>query len=214
MKDTVRNGLHKLQPGFGPAAPAKTASAEVYPHGAAHSNIAKEVAAKTFQDVNICYQCGKCSAGCPVRDYMSDAPNKVVRFVQLGLENSAFSSSTPWLCAGCLTCSTRCPNDFNLAKFMDAIREISIEKGVKTEEKEISSFHNAFLRQVRLFGRSYEAGLVADYKLNTLNLLQDVDSAPGMILKGKLSVLPHKVKDSKTIKNIFCKTSQKKKHNG
>lgn len=214
MKQSFRNGFRLLQPGFGPAALVKTASDEVYPNGAAHSNIAKEVATKTFQDVNLCYQCGKCSAGCPVRDYMTDSPNKVVRFVQLGMEHTALSSSTPWLCAGCLTCSTRCPNDFNLSKFMDAIREISIEKGVKTEEKEISSFHNAFLRQVRLFGRSYEAGLVADYKLNTLNLLQDVDSAPGLILKGKLSVLPHMVKNRKTIKNIFGKTSQKKKRNG
>lgn len=173
-------------------------------------NIADEISDRTFQDVSLCYQCGKCSAGCPVRYYMDIAPNKVVRLIQLGYYEEALRSETPWLCAGCLACSVRCPKEFDLAKFMDAVREIAIEKKVEIKQENILKFHKAFLDQIKNHGRSYEAGLVAEYKMKTLDLLQDVDSAPGMFLKGKLDLLPHNIKNRIEIKSIFKKTSGKK----
>ena len=172
-------------------------------------NIADEISERTFQDVSLCYQCGKCSAGCPVRYYMDIAPNKVVRLIQLGFYEDALKSDTPWLCAGCLTCSTRCPKEFDLAKFMDAVREIAIEKGVEVGQKNIIKFHKAFLDQIKSHGRAYEVGLVAEYKMKTMDLFQDVDSAPGMYFKGKLGLLPHNIKDRKGVKSIFKKTSGK-----
>jgi heterodisulfide reductase subunit C2 len=177
-------------------------------HNHAHT-VADEIAEKTFQDVSICYQCGKCSAGCPVRYYMDVAPNKVVRLIQLGFYEEALNSSTPWLCAGCQTCSTRCPQEFDLAKFMDAVREIALEKGVEVKEKHIMDFHKAFLDQIKWFGKSYEVGLTADYKARTLDLLTDVDSAPGLFFKGKLNILPHKIKDKESVRKIFKKTAKK-----
>ncbi|HAY32849.1 MAG TPA: 4Fe-4S dicluster domain-containing protein [Ignavibacteria bacterium] len=172
-------------------------------------SVEDEITERTFQDVSLCYQCGKCSAGCPVRYYMDIAPNKVVRLIQLGYYEEALNSDTPWLCAGCLACSVRCPKEFDLARFMDAVREIALEKGVEIKQVNILKFHNAFLDQIKNHGRSYEAGLVADYKMKTLDLFQDVDSAPGMFLKGKLILLPHNIKNRKEIKRIFKKTSGK-----
>jgi heterodisulfide reductase subunit C2 len=171
--------------------------------------IADDIAEKTFQDVSLCYQCGKCSAGCPVRYYMDVAPNKVVRLIQLGFYEEALKSETPWLCAGCQTCSTRCPQEFDLAKFMDAVRELAIEKGVEIKRKDILKFHEAFLNQIKRFGRSYEIGLIAEYKLKTMHLMQDVDSGPDMFMKGLLEVIPHKMKDKKSVKDIFSKTAKK-----
>jgi heterodisulfide reductase subunit C len=174
--------------------------------------IADDIQKRTSQDVSLCYQCGKCSAGCPVRFYMDIAPNKVVRLIQLGFYEDALRSNTPWLCAGCLSCTTRCPNNFDLAKFMDAVRELAIERGVEVKEKDVLNFHKAFLDQIKNHGRAYEVGLVAEYKMKTLNLVQDVDSAPDMYLKGKLSILPHNIKDKKGIKEIFRKSSAKGDH--
>lgn len=167
----------------------------------------------TSQNVDICYQCGKCSAGCPVRHFMTDAPNKIVRMVQLGFDDEALRSSTPWLCASCLLCSSRCPNNFNLAAFMDAVREIAVSDGIDAGDKNSLNFHKAFLDQIRKFGRSYEAGLVASYKLKSLDLLQDVDSAPELYMKGKLTLFPHGISDKGKMKDIFRRASGKMKRN-
>lgn len=201
----------KLQPSFVTPVPKPgTKPDNTITENHIHSKtLADEISERTFQDISLCYQCGKCSAGCPVRYYMDVAPNKVVRLIQLGFYEDALKSDTPWLCASCLTCSTRCPKNFDLAKFMDAVREIAIEKGVEVNQKNIIKFHKSFLNQIKRHGRSYEIGLVAEYKAKTLDVLQDVDSAPGMFLKGKLGILPHNVKDRKGIKSIFKKAAVK-----
>src|SRR5664279_639854 len=107
--------------------------------------LADKIESITSQSTLQCYQCGKCSAGCPVRDYMDDSPNQVVRLVQLGFDERAIQSSTIWLCAGCLTCSSRCPQNFDLAKFMDAMREISLQEKIAVNESDTVEFHKAFL---------------------------------------------------------------------
>jgi len=156
-------------------------------------------------DSQRCYQCGKCSAGCPVRVFMKVSPNKVVRFVQLGFDEEALRSETVWLCAGCLTCSTRCPQNFDLAKFMDALKEIAIRRGIVSRE-DILKFHRAFLKQVEANGKAFEFGLIRDYKLSTFNLFQDLDIAPEMFFKGKIKLFPHRIKSREKIKKIFDKT--------
>ena len=176
-------------------------------HAEKHSlTLADKVEKLTSQSPMLCYQCGKCSAGCPVRDYMDESPNQVVRLVQLGFDDEALKSSTIWLCAGCLTCSSRCPQNFELAKFMDAMRQIALEEGVVIEEKDTVRFHDAFLNQIKKFGRAFEFGLVREYKLKSLNLMQDVDVAPEMFIKGKIGLFPHKIKDREGIKKIFNET--------
>ena len=157
----------------------------------------------TSQSSFQCYQCGKCSAGCPVRDYMEDSPNQVIRYVQLGFDNEALHSSTQWLCASCLTCSSRCPQNFDIAKFMDALREIALEEGVEIKEKDTVKFHKAFLNQIKKNGKAFEFGMVREYKLKSLNLFQDVELFPEMLISGKLKLLPHKVKDIKNVKKVF-----------
>jgi heterodisulfide reductase subunit C len=92
---------------------------------------------------------------------------------------------------------------------MDAVRETAIEQGVEIKNKDIIKFHKAFLNQIESHGRAYEVGLVAEYKLRTMHLLADIDSSPGMLLKGKLNVLPHNIKDKKSVKSIFKKTAKK-----
>jgi len=72
-----------------------------------------------------CYQCGKCSATCPVVDSMDMAPNKIIRLVQIGdldvLEQNPF-----WVCAACFTCSARCPRSVDIAKIMEGLRNVKL----------------------------------------------------------------------------------------
>ena len=80
------------------------------------------------QNVFDCYQCGICSSGCPVTDYMDYSPNQVMRLVQLGCVDEILNSKTIWICSTCLQCSTRCPKGIEVAKVMEALRTINLRQ--------------------------------------------------------------------------------------
>ncbi|MHB1160744.1 MAG: 4Fe-4S dicluster domain-containing protein [Chloroflexota bacterium] len=81
------------------------------------------------QNLMACYQCGKCSAGCPAVSAMDLLPNQVIRMVQLGQEEEVLRSRTIWLCASCVTCASRCPKGVDLSRVMDALRLIVLRSG-------------------------------------------------------------------------------------
>ena len=169
------------------------------------NQLMKEIVSITSQNPNLCYQCGKCSAGCPLRKYMDISPNQAVRLVQLGKYEEVLNSNTIWLCAGCMTCSSRCPKNFDLHKFMDAMRELAIRKGIKPKDKKVAAFHEASLDQIEKHGKMNEFGLVFNYKLKTFDLMQDVENSPKMILNGKIGLMPHNVKNKNIITKVFKK---------
>jgi heterodisulfide reductase subunit C len=96
------------------------------------------------QNLLACYQCGKCSAGCPAVSEMDILPNQIIRFAQLGLEEELLSSKAIWICASCLTCNSRCPKGINIAEVIEAMRQILLRdrvdhlevKKLSDEEKE------------------------------------------------------------------------------
>jgi heterodisulfide reductase subunit C len=59
------------------------------------------------EKINNCYQCKKCTAGCPITFAMDILPHQIIKYIQLGLEEKVLTSKTIWLCAACETCGTR-----------------------------------------------------------------------------------------------------------
>ncbi|MDH4218749.1 MAG: 4Fe-4S dicluster domain-containing protein [Candidatus Aminicenantes bacterium] len=80
------------------------------------------------QNLLACYQCGKCSAGCPAVSEMDILPNQIIRFAQLGLKDELLASKAIWICASCLTCNARCPKGINIAEVIEALRQILLRK--------------------------------------------------------------------------------------
>ena len=81
------------------------------------------------QNIHKCYQCGRCSAGCPFSFEMDILPNQILRLVQMGLEQEALGSRTLYLCATCFTCQSRCPKGIDMARVMEAVRLLVDPKG-------------------------------------------------------------------------------------
>ena len=156
--------------------------------------------------ISTCFHCNKCSSGCPVAFAMDFFPNRIVRMVQMGMKEQVLRSSTIWLCASCQTCTTRCPNDVDIAGLMDLLREMAIREGVPAAEEEIPLFHAAFLEAIEKRGRVYEAGMLAAYKLKTRKsggLFKDAALGWEMFKRGKLRLLPDKVRRREQIEEIF-----------
>ena len=168
----------------------------------------RQVQERGAQDPALCYQCGKCTAGCPIAYAMDYPPHQIMRHVQLGRRDLVLSSRTIWLCAACETCSTRCPQEVEPAGVMDALRRIAYAEGIKSPERDVPLFHRIFLESVRQFGRTFEAAMIGFYNLLSGHLTKDVDMAPKMLLKGKLSLLPPRAKDSKELRKMFAKVKE------
>ena len=115
------------------------------------SDFVNKVIEISGQDLLSCYQCGKCSAGCPMVFAMDILPNQIIRFAQLGMEEDIAKSETIWLCASCTTCTARCPRGVDLSRVMEALRLLTLRKNIDTvEPSQISRETIAELPQIAL----------------------------------------------------------------
>ena len=81
------------------------------------------------QNLLSCYQCGKCSAGCPIVSEMDLTPSQVIRYSQLGIDDKLLGSKAIWLCSTSLTCNVRCPKGVRIAEVFEALRQILLRQG-------------------------------------------------------------------------------------
>ncbi len=165
-----------------------------------------------------CYQCGKCTAGCPMGNVMTSGPTRQIHLVQTGQVLEAASMDSIWQCVSCWTCSARCPKLVNITGVMDALKQISVEKGTTSKRYESTVlFQKAFLNNIRRNGRTNELELVAMYKIrgfmsnfNPFAALSDAQLGPKMLVRGKLHFMPGSpVKDKAVVDRIFRKCGVK-----
>jgi len=155
------------------------------------TELAERIRQATGENVFLCYQCVKCTSGCPLVEFFDLTPNQVMRAAQLGMEELLFSAKTPWLCASCQTCSTRCPQGLDIARVMDFIVSQALQRGVPPQVPEIAVFNKVFLRNVNILGRAYELGLMAELDLRRpQNLQRDLPLGLAVLRHGNIHLLP------------------------
>lgn len=155
------------------------------------------------QAVSSCYRCLKCTGGCPMAEEMDYPPDKLVRMVQLGLKETALRSKAIWLCTGCVTCSERCPNGIDVARVIDSLKQMAMEKKLPAGEQRIVAFHESFLGTVKQYGRLHEATMIALLKLKTRDLMSDVGVGLKLFLKGKIPPLPQRIRGRAEVAGLF-----------
>ena len=89
------------------------------------------------QKLLACYQCVKCSAGCPMAAYMDVLPNQMIRMAQLGMQQQLLASNAIWMCVSCLTCNSRCPKGIKIAEVIEALRKTALNDGQRNDHLEI-----------------------------------------------------------------------------
>jgi heterodisulfide reductase subunit C len=162
------------------------------------------------EKISACFQCQKCTGGCPVTFAMDLPPHVVIRLLHLGQLEKVLDANTYWVCAACETCSTRCPNSIDIAHVMDTLRQYRGEGShpIPTSDR---AFHEEFLNSVKKYGRVHEMSMVTRFTLRTgglAGLIKQGMLGLTMMLKGKLGLIPEKIKGRGQVRSIFQRTAK------
>ena len=165
-----------------------------------------------------CFQCRKCTNGCPVAFAMDLYPDEVIRMVILGQRETVLNCQTIWVCAACETCTTRCPNDVKIAELMDCLKEMAVQAGVPSSQPRILTLHETFLNNIKKWGRLHETALLPAYLLKSGELLEkwnsgiwryDLNLGRRMFSKGRLPLMPKSIKGKREVRKILARRKQK-----
>jgi heterodisulfide reductase subunit B len=151
--------------------------------------LGEAVRARIGENVYSCYQCVKCTSGCPLADEFDLRPNQVMRSLQLN-DARVLNSRAIWLCASCYTCATRCPRGIDVTGVMDVLRMEARERGIPAAVPEIPAFNSLFMRLSGMLGRVPELALMALFNLGRRKPFQNADLGWQLLKRGKLKLLP------------------------
>ncbi len=129
-------------------------------------SLAQEVAERSGQNLNACYQCRRCAAGCPVGEDTGVTPDRLIRMILLGDKEAVFNNLLVWKCVACYTCGTRCPNNIHTARITEAIKQMIKEQHIEPLTPKIANFHGAFLTSASHYGRLNEMEFMGIYEIN------------------------------------------------
>ncbi len=160
--------------------------------------LAQVIRRETGDNVFRCYQCVKCTSGCPLADRFDLTPTQVLRSLQLN-DPRVLESKAIWLCASCYVCTTRCPMDIDVASAMKALCVEAKRRGVAPAIPDIDHFNSVFLRVVKLFGRVHELTFAALFNLVTRQPFKNAGLAIEMFKRGRLKLLPRFVRPPKKV---------------
>lgn len=170
--------------------------------------LAVEIRKLAGVDVRTCYQCERCTAGCPMAPFMDLKATQIMHTVQRAEtaedRDASLGCSGMWACVLCITCTPRCPKEVKVDRVIHILRELSRkENKVSEEQHNILAFHKAFLASIKSTGRLPEFMLIMRYKMSPLSLFQDALLGPKMLLRGKLHFIPHSIDEGEEVWRIF-----------
>lgn len=163
------------------------------------------------QNISLCWHCLCCSGGCPFAAHMDLLPNQVIRLVQLGHGRAALRCRTIWLCVGCHTCSSQCPNGIDVAAVMDALRQLALREGISIPEADIYRFHKYIYASIERHGRLNKLEAMVHFKLGSGKIFSDLTPGLKMLTRGKLELLSQKVTDRDELGRLFAHYNQRRR---
>jgi len=125
-----------------------------------------EVAAEPGGEmIRYCFQCGTCTASCPVRAVDDKFnPRRIIRMAILGMKKEVLNSSFVWLCSSCYACQQRCPQGVKITGIMGALKNIAVRNKI------VPAMFAGQVASLRTHGRVYEVGELENEKRLKLGL--------------------------------------------
>jgi len=155
--------------------------------------------------LNHCIQCGTCSGTCPAVEFMDQTPRRLIGMINADFKEAVLNTNTYWVCASCYHCTVRCPANIDIAGAMYAIKRYSIWHKTYSDDLVGPVFSETFMKTIARSGRSYEPILATSYifGFGAKEFFQEVRGATKMMLKGRIPMLPSKIKRLKNFQNMI-----------
>jgi len=127
---------------------------------------------------------------------MDYTPREIIGMIRADFKDEVLASNTFWYCASCYHCTVRCPQGIDIAEMMYALKRYSIWKSQYQEGLIGPVFSETFVKTILRSGRSYEPVLATSYLFSygIRELLQEAQTATSLMLKGRLPLLPPRIK--------------------
>jgi heterodisulfide reductase subunit C len=179
----------------------------------------KEVETYGSFNTEACFQCKKCTNGCPVTFAMDIYPDEIVRRTMLGQRESILKSKTIWVCSACETCTTRCPNSVKIAELMDCLKEMALKENIPCPQPQILSLHEIFLDSVKKHGRVAETAFLTTYLIRSGQVIQKFKDGTWvqeaklgweLFSKGRSPLFSHKIKEREAVRRILTRLKEGK----
>jgi heterodisulfide reductase subunit C len=138
---------------------------------------------------------------------MDHTPRQIIGMINADAKEDVLASNTYWICASCFNCSVRCPRDIDIAGTMYALKRYSIWHKYHLEGLVGPTFSETFVKTIVGSGRSYEPVLAPSYifKFGVRDFFQEAQTATTMMLKGRIPVLPTRIKRLDNFKRMIGK---------
>jgi len=200
-------------------------SSHTFPEAGTNCLLTEAVAERSGQNLTACYQCRRCTAGCPVGGENGAAPDRLIRTILLEDKDAALRDPLIVKCIACYTCGTRCPNVIQTARIAETLKQMAREAGLKLPLPNITDFHDAFLASLKRRGRFHELEGMAAYQAKVASrelaggkfravfndLLGQVRLGMALLKKKRVHMGVAAIKRRSEIKALFVKARQVKK---
>ena len=134
-----------------------------------------------------CFQCNRCTGGCPLLPAMDLSPAQLVHHMLLEQWDPVLESGAIWACVHCETCTARCPQEVNISELLQAARVIAWRSGKVSPSQPIAAYFASFLENLYLYGRSAELPLTIICKLKSEDYFRDFTLGLRLIARGRLN---------------------------
>lgn len=157
-----------------------------------------------------CLQCGTCTGSCPVSYAMDITPRQTIALFRAGHIEDILHSRTIWLCASCYSCTVRCPVGIRITDTLYALKRIAMEEKIYPPKFPVHTLSKVFIGNIYRYGRNYELGLGIRYffSTNIVKLFTNIGYAWSMIRRGRLGLIPRKLKKINEIHAIIKKANE------
>jgi len=156
-----------------------------------------------------CLQCGSCGGSCPSGADMEYTPRTLFALINAGEREKVLSANTMWACVSCYFCTTRCPQSIPITDIIYTLKRMSIAER-RYRKTDAPALAKTFTDFVDKYGRSYEFGLATGYHLlrRPLGMMKMGPMGMQMFFRGRMSVLPTKIRQIDQLQAIIRKAKE------